>query len=144
MLVLSRQRDETIMIGDDIEITVVDIRGDKIRLGISAPARIAVHRKEVYEAIKKENEQAAQNTALDVLPAVPPAGAAVRPGPSRNRSLARPTPPRAALATPVARAAPATPPGRPPDPGAKDRPPDQAPGPVTHPRGKASIAAAGP
>lgn len=60
MLVLSRQRDETIMIGDDIEITVVDIRGDKVRLGINAPARVAVHRKEVYEAIRRENEQAAR------------------------------------------------------------------------------------
>ena len=54
MLVLSRQRDETIMIGDEIEITVVDIRGDKVRLGITAPTRIAVHRKEVYDAIKRE------------------------------------------------------------------------------------------
>ncbi len=54
MLVLSRQRDETIMIGDDIEITVVDIRGEKVRLGISAPAHVPVHRKEVYEAIKRE------------------------------------------------------------------------------------------
>lgn len=60
MLVLSRQRDGAIMIGDEIEITVVDIRGDKVRLGITAPARIAVHRKEVYEAIRIENEQAAQ------------------------------------------------------------------------------------
>jgi carbon storage regulator len=59
MLVLSRQRDETIMIGDDIEITVVDIRGDKVRLGIEAPSDISVHRKEVYEAIKRENQQAA-------------------------------------------------------------------------------------
>jgi carbon storage regulator len=59
MLVLSRQRDETIMIGDDIEITVVDIRGDKVRVGITAPSRIAVHRKEVYEAIRAENERAA-------------------------------------------------------------------------------------
>ena len=59
MLVLSRQRDETIMIGDDIELTVVDIRGDKVRLGIKAPARVAVHRKEVYDAIKRENEEAA-------------------------------------------------------------------------------------
>ena len=46
MLVLSRQRDQTIMIGDDIEITVVDIRGDKVRLGINAPSEIPVHRKE--------------------------------------------------------------------------------------------------
>jgi carbon storage regulator len=60
MLVLSRQRDETIMIGDDIEVTVVDIRGDKVRLGISAPREVAVHRKEVYEAIKRENRAAAQ------------------------------------------------------------------------------------
>lgn len=60
MLVLSRQRDETIMIGDDIEVTVVDIRGDKVRLGITAPKEVAVHRKEVYEAIKRENRAAAQ------------------------------------------------------------------------------------
>jgi len=60
MLVLSRQRDETIMIGDDIEITVVDIRGDKVRVGITAPSRIAVHRKEVWEAIRAENERAAR------------------------------------------------------------------------------------
>ena len=55
MLVLSRQRDETIMIGDDIEITVVDIRGNKVRLGIKASPQIPVHRKEVYEAIKRNN-----------------------------------------------------------------------------------------
>lgn len=53
MLVLSRQRDQTIMIGDDIEITIVDIRGDRVRLGINAPSEIPVHRKEVYEAIKR-------------------------------------------------------------------------------------------
>ncbi len=60
MLVLSRQRDETIMIGDDIEITVVDIRGDKVRLGINAPSEIPVHRKEVYDAIQRENKEAAK------------------------------------------------------------------------------------
>ena len=60
MLVLSRQRDETIMIGDDIEITIVDIRGDKVRLGITAPATVPVHRKEVYEAIQRENRDAAK------------------------------------------------------------------------------------
>ncbi len=59
MLVLSRQRDETIMIGDEIEITVVDIRGDKVRLGITAPRQIQVHRKEVYDAIRRENAEAA-------------------------------------------------------------------------------------
>jgi len=58
MLVLSRQRDEVIMIGDDIEITVVDIRGEKVRLGINAPAHIPVHRREVYDAIKREKSGA--------------------------------------------------------------------------------------
>lgn len=66
MLVLSRQRDETIMIGDDIEVTVVDIRGDKVRLGITAPREIAVHRKEVYEAIRRENREAAKVRPEDV------------------------------------------------------------------------------
>ncbi|MBL8762792.1 MAG: carbon storage regulator CsrA [Phycisphaerae bacterium] len=66
MLVLTRQRDETIMIGDEIEITVVDIRGDKVRLGITAPTRIAVHRKEVYDAIKAENERAARMNGPDL------------------------------------------------------------------------------
>ena len=66
MLVLSRQKDETIMIGDDVEITVVDIRGDKVRLGISAPPHIPVHRKEVYDAIKRENRAASQITPEDI------------------------------------------------------------------------------
>ena len=70
MLVLSRQRDETIMIGDDVEITVVDIRGDKVRLGITAPRHIQVHRKEVYDAIKRENEQAAKLSPRDVADVV--------------------------------------------------------------------------
>lgn len=70
MLVLSRQRDETIIIGDNIEVTVVDIRGDKVRLGITAPKDISVHRKEVYEAIRRENRQAAQ-PAGEAAPASP-------------------------------------------------------------------------
>lgn len=68
MLVLSRQRDETIMIGDDVEITVVDIRGDKVRLGITAPTHIPVHRKEVYEAIQRENRAAANLKPEDLPP----------------------------------------------------------------------------
>jgi carbon storage regulator len=63
MLVLSRQRDESIMIGDDIVITIVDIRGDKVRLGIQAPTQIPVHRQEVYEAIKRENQKASEGGA---------------------------------------------------------------------------------
>ena len=54
MLVLSRQKDESIMIGDDVEVFIVDVRGDKVRLGITAPKSIPVHRKEVYEAIQRE------------------------------------------------------------------------------------------
>ena len=60
MLVLSRHRDESIMIGDDIVVTIVDIRGDKVRLGIEAPTDIPVHRQEVFEAIQRENRKAAQ------------------------------------------------------------------------------------
>ena len=56
MLVLSRQRDQSIMIGDDIEITIVDVRGDKVRVGTNAPRQVSVHRKEVYEAIRRETE----------------------------------------------------------------------------------------
>lgn len=54
MLVLSRQRDESIVIGDDIVVTVIDLRGDKVRLGFTAPRDVAVHRKEVYDAIRRE------------------------------------------------------------------------------------------
>ncbi len=57
MLVLSRQRDESIMIGDDVEIIIVDVRGDKVRLGITAPKEIPVHRREIYDAIQREKRQ---------------------------------------------------------------------------------------
>ena len=57
MLVLSRQKDESIMVGDNVEITIVDVRGDKVRLGITAPREIPVHRKEVFEAIKREEAE---------------------------------------------------------------------------------------
>lgn len=82
MLVLSRQRDETIMIGDDIELTVVDIRGDKVRLGIKAPSHVAVHRKEIYDAIKRENQQASclkQNEIAGLRPGTSPSIGKVRP-----------------------------------------------------------------
>ena len=54
MLVLSREKDESIMIGDNVEITIVDVRGSKVRLGINAPREISVHRREIYDAIQKE------------------------------------------------------------------------------------------
>ena len=60
MLVLSRQRDESIIIGDNVIVTIVDIRGDKVRLGIQAPSEIPVHRQEVYDAIQKENRESSK------------------------------------------------------------------------------------
>lgn len=57
MLVLSRKKDEKIVIGDSISIMVIDIRGDKVRLGIEAPREVTVHRQEVYEAIQREGER---------------------------------------------------------------------------------------
>ncbi|MCL1864424.1 MAG: carbon storage regulator CsrA [Spirochaetes bacterium] len=55
MLVLARRLNESIMIGDDIEIIVIDIKGDQVKLGIKAPRKITVHRKEIYQEIKQEN-----------------------------------------------------------------------------------------
>jgi carbon storage regulator len=63
MLVLSRQRDESIIIADNIKITIVDIRGDKVRLGIDAPKEIPVHRQEVFDAIQRENDEASAEAA---------------------------------------------------------------------------------
>lgn len=60
MLVLSRQKDESIIIGDDVEIVIVDVRGDKVRLGITAPKNVSVHRREVYEAIQREKKEKAE------------------------------------------------------------------------------------
>ena len=68
MLVLSRQRNESIMIGDDVEIIIVDVRGDKVRLGITAPKAISVHRKEVYEAIQREKAEGKQQVDPPVKP----------------------------------------------------------------------------
>lgn len=81
MLVLSRQRDESIIIGDNVQVTIVDIRGDKVRLGIVAPAEIPVHRKEVYDAIQRENRKAAGVTAddLSAVAATPRNGRKSRP-----------------------------------------------------------------
>ena len=74
MLVLSRQRDESIIIGDNVVITIVDIRGDKVKLGIEAPREISVHRQEVYDAIQRENRQAALLKPEDARLLCPNAG----------------------------------------------------------------------
>ena len=54
MLILSRRKDESIMIGEDVELIVVEVRGDRVRLGIAAPKDVPVHRREIYDAIKRE------------------------------------------------------------------------------------------
>lgn len=59
MLVLSRKKNESIMIGDDIEVVIVEIKGDQIKLGVKAPRNVTVHRAEVYEEIQMENQKAA-------------------------------------------------------------------------------------
>lgn len=83
MLVLSRQRDESIIIGDDIVITVVDIRGDKVRLGIAAPTEIPVHRQEVYEAIRREEKNRGR-AAAGPAPALPTRSCRVEGSPPRD------------------------------------------------------------
>ncbi|MBN1410208.1 MAG: carbon storage regulator CsrA [Spirochaetales bacterium] len=67
MLILTRKVDEAIMIGDKIEVSVVDIKGDQVKLGIKAPREVKVYRQEVYLAIQKENIEASQ-IAPDKLP----------------------------------------------------------------------------
>lgn len=61
MLVLTRRHNESIMIGDSVEITVIEVKGDQVKLGINAPKEIKVHRKEIYLAIQKENIDASKS-----------------------------------------------------------------------------------
>ncbi|MFW5742159.1 MAG: carbon storage regulator CsrA [Spirochaetota bacterium] len=63
MLILARRVNESIVIGDDIRVTVIDIKGDQIKLGIEAPRDVKVYRREVYEAIQEENREAAKSAA---------------------------------------------------------------------------------
>ena len=65
MLVLSRHIDESLIIGNDIEIVVVEIRGDKVRLGVQAPREVSVHRREVYDAIQRERNAESDGNSLD-------------------------------------------------------------------------------
>lgn len=69
MLVLTRKKDQTIVINDNIEITVLDVQGDQVRIGINAPRSVAIHRKEVFLEIQEENRKAAEigNISLDGL-----------------------------------------------------------------------------
>ncbi|MBN2169794.1 MAG: carbon storage regulator CsrA [Candidatus Krumholzibacteriota bacterium] len=62
MLVLSRKRDQSIMVGNDVRITIVEVRGDTVQLGIEAPRRVAIYREEIYTAIQNANREAAAGT----------------------------------------------------------------------------------
>jgi carbon storage regulator len=93
MLILARRIGESIMIGDQVELTVVDIKGDQVKLGIDAPSQVKVYRREVYAAIQEEN-RAAASAAPQTLPSLqglmgaPPA--AGKPGPARGIPPAAP------------------------------------------------------
>ena len=69
MLILSRKLNESIIIGDDIELSIVDIKGDQVKIGINAPKKVKVFRKEVYDAIQEENRAAARSSA-DTIPSL--------------------------------------------------------------------------
>jgi carbon storage regulator len=66
MLVLTRKLKESIMIGDDIEITIVSIDGEQVKIGINAPKHVEIHRKEIYLDIQKSNQEAAQSSSATV------------------------------------------------------------------------------
>jgi len=66
MLVLSRKKGQSIIIGDNIEITVVEIQGDTVRIGVNAPREVAIHRQEVFDQIAAENQQAQQSEGLQL------------------------------------------------------------------------------
>jgi carbon storage regulator len=64
MLILSRKTNEKIMIGDDISVSIIEIRGDQVRIGVDAPKSVKVFRQEVFDAIKAENKAAARSTPV--------------------------------------------------------------------------------
>lgn len=66
MLVLARKKGQSIIIGDNIEVSIIDIQGDQVRLGIDAPKNISIHRKEIFVEIQEENKKAA-NTNVEAL-----------------------------------------------------------------------------
>lgn len=66
MLVLSRKKNQAIMLGDDIELTIIDIQGDQVRIGIKAPKNISICRKELVVEIQDENKKAAESSVVDL------------------------------------------------------------------------------
>lgn len=66
MLALSRKKDEAVIINDDIEITIIEIKGDQVKIGISAPKSVPIYRKEVYMQIQNANKEAAQSVDIKI------------------------------------------------------------------------------
>lgn len=67
MLVLTRKKNESIIINDNIEITIVDVQGDQVRIGINAPKNVSIYRKEIYTEIKEENKKASSGLSVKSL-----------------------------------------------------------------------------
>ncbi len=66
MLVLTRKHGQSIVVGDNVEVVVLEIRGEQVRLGIKAPKNVSVHRKEIYDQIQTENQQASDISTEDI------------------------------------------------------------------------------
>ena len=112
MLILARRIGESIMIGDQVELTVVDIKGDQVKLGINAPSQVKVYRREVYAAIQEEN-RAAASAAPQTLPSLQ--GLMGRNPPGKPSAAQPATPPSAPGGTqPAPGGTPSAPGGRPP------------------------------
>jgi carbon storage regulator len=99
MLVLTRRANQSIVIGNDVVVTVLEVRGDQVRLGIKAPREVTVHREEVYAEIQRENREAAVRSDVSIdlpLPAPPSSGGGLRGlGPKGAKPI--PPPPRPQL-----------------------------------------------
>ncbi len=71
MLILSRKTNQKICVGDSIEITIIDVRGDQVKIGVQAPKSVKVFRKEIYDEIQRENKAALETGDIDSLPSFP-------------------------------------------------------------------------
>ena len=87
MLILSRRQGETIVIDGNIRVTVMEVRGDQVRIGIEAPRSVTVHREEVFAQITETNRRAADVTTADVRRLAPPAASAASESQRRRKSL---------------------------------------------------------
>lgn len=94
MLVLTRRANQSIVIGHDVVVTVLEVRGDQVRLGIKAPREVSVHREEVYAEIQRENREAAVPADVTIDLPLPKAPSGRPAGPAKGLGSRRPEPPR--------------------------------------------------